>query len=150
MGCLLTERHSPSRILQLLVRSLPREMEFPLLTGQSWKKYSWAVRNRIPGKPKCEFCKTSGRMQPAGPQKGTGVRKWEVTRILCLFALFLCTPVFPFSSLSSGCFSPLLQSPWQDMVASQLLPLDACVPASHRDLQPLSLGLDSTGPGERI
>lgn len=72
-------REAPSsRILRLLVRSLPNEVEFPLLTGQSCSsKFSWVLR---PGKPRQdESCpvKPQGRVHPGGPQEGPGGQEME-------------------------------------------------------------------------
>lgn len=128
---------------------LPNEMGFPtvdwpelegiLLGGKEWK----------PRQARLSLGKAQGRMQPAGPQEGPGVRKWEVTRIPCLFALLLAAHLLSFSLLSRECFPPVLQSPWWDMVTSQLPPLGTSVPAHDRDPHSPSL-LSATGPGEGI
>lgn len=86
MCSLLVDRHSLA-YSRLLVFSLPHEMEFPLLIGQSCKKFSWVLRTETKANS------PRGGMQLAGRQDGAGVGRWEVTSIPCLFALHasVCT-----------------------------------------------------------
>lgn len=97
-------------------------------------------RSRNQGKLKGGSCGPPGRMQPAGPPKGLASGN-ERSSASCLFARSLS------HLLSVHAF---LLSPQQDMVASQLLPLAASVPAPHRDPHAVSLGLNSRDAGERI
>lgn len=87
-----------SCIFWLLVCSLPYEVGSLLLTGQSWRKFSWVIRDRNQGKTKGESYQAHDRAQPTGPQEGPGVRKGkspESSVSLLCSSLYPCFPSLP-------------------------------------------------------
>lgn len=98
---LLADRHSLA-YSRLLVFSLPHETEFPLLIGQSCKKFSWVLRTETKAN-------ISGR-DAAGEASGRGWCQEMRSRQHPLSLPCTLLSARLLSSLSSECFSPVLWS----------------------------------------